>query len=450
MTLLFTILAFVVALGILVAVHEFGHYWVARKLGVKVLRFSIGFGRTLWKKKFGKDNTEFVIAALPLGGYVKMLDENEGEVPEEEKHRAFNRQPLAIKVAVVTAGPAFNLLFAVLAYWIINISGIEGILPNVGDVAKGSIAEASGFKAGDKLVSVDGRTFLSWGQQRLYLLTKSLDRETVVFEIERTGINKNIEVDLSGIDLNKITSSVMGRGLGLYPYLPPLKAIVGTVLDGPAKKSGLQEGDLVIRIDTTNVNSWNKLVEVIQASAGEKINLTYMRDGRENSTSLTPESITSNNKVVGRINITPQVPPLPDEIKVKYKYNVIDGLTEAANNTYVMSALTLKMLYKMLTLEISSKNISGPITIAQYAGYSAKAGIDKFLMFLAIVSISLGILNLLPIPVLDGGHLLYYLIEAVKGSPLSEKTMYVGQQLGILMLIGLMILAFYNDIIRLI
>ncbi len=212
----------------------------------------------------------------------------------------------------------------------------------------------------------------------------------------------------------------------------------------------MQEGDLVIRIDTTNVNSWNKLVEVIQASAGKKINLTYMRDGQENSTSLTPESITSNNKVVGRINITPQVPPLPDEIKVKYKYNVIDGLTEAASNTYVMSALTLKMLYKMLTLEISSKNISGPITIAQYAGYSAKAGIDKFLMFLAIVSISLGILNLLPIPVLDGGHLLYYLIEGIKGSPLSEKTMYVGQQLGILMLIGLMILAFYNDIIRLI
>ena len=450
MTLLITILAFIVALGILVTVHEFGHYWVAKKLGVKVLRFSIGFGTTLWKRNFGSDNTELVIAALPLGGYVKMLDENEGQVSEAEKHRAFNRQPLAVKVAVVTAGPAFNLLFAVLAYWIINVSGIEGILPNVGDVAKGSIAEKSGFKAGDKLLSVDGRTFLSWGQQRLYLLTKSLDKDTVIFEIDRSGINKNIKVDLSGINLDKITSSVMGRGLGLYPYLPPLRAVVGTVIDGPAKMAGLQEGDLISAIDTTRVDSWSKLVEIIQASAGKKINLTYVRDGYERKTSLTPESITSNGKVVGRINITPQVPPLPDEIKVKYKYNLVDGFTEAANNTYVMSMLTLKMLYKMLTLEISSKNISGPITIAQYAGYSVQAGLDKFLMFLAIVSISLGILNLLPIPILDGGHLLYYLIEGIKGSPLSERAMYVGQQLGILMLLGLMVLAFYNDILRLI
>ena len=450
MSFLITILAFIVALGILVTVHEFGHYWVAKKLGVKVLRFSIGFGKTLWKRNFGSDNTELVIAALPLGGYVKMLDENEGEVSEAEKSRAFNRQHIAVKVAVVTAGPAFNLLFAVLAYWVINVSGIEGILPDVGDVAKGSIAEKSGFKAGDKLLSVDGRTFLSWGQQRLYLLTRSLDKDTVIFEIERSGINKNIEVDLSGINLNKITSSVMGRGLGLYPYLPPLKAIVGTVMDGPAKISGLKKGDLISRIDATNIDNWSKLVEIIQASPGKKISLTYIRDGYEKKTSLLPESIASNGKVVGRINITPYVPPLPEEIKVKYKYNIVDGFIEAANNTYVMSMLTLKMLYKMLTLEISSKNISGPITIAQYAGYSAEAGADKFLMFLAIVSISLGILNLLPIPVLDGGHLLYYLIEAIKGSPLSDNAMYVGQQLGILMLLGLMILAFYNDILRLI
>ncbi len=450
MSFLITILAFIVALGILVTVHEFGHYWVAKKLGVKVLRFSIGFGKTLWKRNFGSDNTELVIAALPLGGYVKMLDENEGEVSEAEKSRAFNRQHIAVKVAVVTAGPAFNLLFAVLAYWVINVSGIEGILPDVGDVAKGSIAEKSGFKAGDKLLSVDGRTFLSWGQQRLYLLTRSLDKDTVIFEIERSGINKNIEVDLSGINLNKITSSVMGRGLGLYPYLPPLKAIVGMVMDGPAKISGLKKGDLISRIDATNIDNWSKLVEIIQASPGKKISLTYIRDGYEKKTSLLPESIASNGKVVGRINITPYVPPLPEEIKVKYKYNIVDGFIEAANNTYVMSMLTLKMLYKMLTLEISSKNISGPITIAQYAGYSAEAGADKFLMFLAIVSISLGILNLLPIPVLDGGHLLYYLIEAIKGSPLSDNAMYVGQQLGILMLLGLMILAFYNDILRLI
>jgi len=450
MSFLITILAFIVALGILVTVHEFGHYWVAKKLGIKVLRFSIGFGKPLWRKIFSKDKTELVIAALPIGGYVKMLDENEGEVPEAEKHRAFNRQSLPVKVAVVTAGPLFNLIFAVFAYWVVNVVGVEGIVPQVGHVVKESLAESSGFKPGDLILGVDGRKMEFWGQQRLYILNKALNRKKIAFEIDRKGHKKNLEIDMANVDMDKITSSIMGRGLGLYPYMPPLEAVIGEVLEGPAKNSGMIAGDRIIKINDKKIDNWNKLVEVVQASAGVNITVTYLRNNNPFQVVLKPDSANENNKVIGRIGITPEITPLPENLLVHQRYGIVGGMKEAVGDTYVMSVITLKLLYKMLTLEISSKNISGPITIAQYAGYSAKAGIDKFMVFLAIISISLGILNLLPVPVLDGGHLLFYMIEAVKGSPLSNRAMYHGQQIGIVMLIGLMLLAFYNDILRLI
>ncbi len=447
--LLYTIIAFVVALGILIVVHEFGHYWVARRVGVKVLRFSIGFGKPLWTRRFGADQTELVVAALPLGGYVKMLDETEGDVPEAEKHRAFNRQSIPKRTAVVVAGPLFNFLFAVLAYSFLYMSGIDGIKPVVGKVVEGSIAEKAGFRAGDELLSVDGKEVLSWSHRRLLLFRRALNGESVrVVVRDPDGQVQTRVLDFAELPVSEVNAGLLERGLGLYGYIPEILPEIGMLGDGPARAAGLQLGDKIVKVGDKRIESWQDVVAGVSARPGEEIRITVDRGGEIMAFDVTPQPVERDGRTIGQIKIRPRFTELPPEMRVRVRYGPIQALVQGAASTWSMSALTAEMLFKMLKFEVSAKNISGPITIAQYAGDSARMGLDRFVMFLAVVSISLGVLNLLPIPILDGGHLLYYFIEAVKGSPVSERVMIWGQQFGILVLIGLMVLAFYNDFTR--
>jgi len=446
---IYTILAFILALAVLIIVHEFGHYWVAKTVGVKVLRFSIGFGKPLWSKYIGQDRTELVVAAIPLGGYVKMLDEMEGDVPEAQRHRAFNRQSILKRTAIVAAGPIFNFLFAIVAYWIVFMAGIDGIKPVIGKVAQGSIAEHAGFRNGDELLTIDGMEVRSWGQHRLYLFRKALDGAVIDFEtLDARGAKRAIRIDFAEIPIEDVDAGFIEKKLGLYGYIPE-GPIVGSVEGDPAAAAGLLANDMIVGIDGKKIGNWTELVDIVSTNPGTEMKFTVLRADHTININIIPVEMKQDGKMVGRINIRPKIPMVPDALLVKIRYNPVKALWHGTSQTWSMSILTLKMLYKMVKLEVSTKNISGPITIAQYAGYSAQIGIEQFLMFLAVVSISLGILNLLPIPILDGGHLLYYVIEAVKGSPVSENVMHWGQQIGLLVLIGIMVLAFYNDLTRL-
>jgi len=446
---LYALFSFVVAISILIVVHEFGHYWVARRAGVKVLRFSIGFGKPLFKRTFGKDKTEFVIAMLPLGGYVKMLDETEGTVDPSELDRAFNRKSLAKRSAVVVAGPLFNLAFAVLAYWVIFVHGTDGFRPVVGHVIKDSPASAAGFRVGDELVSVDGKAIQTWGSRRLYLFSRLLDGQPVTFSVRSAdGRKHDLVVNLNNMSLTDVGPSIMGKGIGLYLKFPEVKAIIGTLIDGPAKNAGLRPGDRIIRINDHKIDTWVDMAKLVQDSPGKEVKVTYLRDEIQKTTALVPKPTTQNGRTIGLIGISPRQPEIPADMIRRLQYGPLQGFREAVDQTWTMSRMTLQILAKMVTREVSTKNISGPITIADYAGQAASIGLSEFIVFLAAISISLGVLNLLPIPVLDGGHLMYYAVEAVKGSPVSELTRMRGQQIGFVILIMFMVLAFYNDIIR--
>ena len=446
---LFSLFSFVVAISILIVVHEFGHYWVARRAGVKVLRFSIGFGKPLYKRTFGEDKTEFVIAMLPLGGYVKMLDETEGNVDPAEQDRAFNRKSLVKRSAVVVAGPLFNLVFAVLAYWVIFMHGTDGFRPVVGHVIKDSPASVAGFKVGDELVSVDGKTIQTWGERRLYLFSRLLDRKPVTFTVKSVdGRKHNIVVNLKNMSLSDVGPSIMGKGLGLYLQFPEVKAVIGGLVDGPAKEAGLKPGDQIVRINDQKIDTWIDMAKLIQNSPGKELKVTYLRDAVQKTTSIIPKPSVLEGRKIGLIGISPKQPEIPADMVRHLQYGPLQGLTEAVNQTWTMSKMTLQILVKMVTREVSTRNISGPITIADYAGQAASIGLSEFIVFLAAISISLGVLNLLPIPVLDGGHLMYYAVEAIKGSPVSELARMRGQQIGFVILIMFMVLAFYNDIIR--
>lgn len=449
----YSAVGFVVALGILVTVHEFGHFWVARRLGIKVLKFSVGFGRPIWSRTAGQDKTEYALGAIPLGGYVKMLDENEAEteIPEADLPRAFNRQALWKRTAVVLAGPMFNFIFAVLAYWIVFSMGVDGITPVVGKVVEGSIAAEGGFRVGDEITHIDGRPNRSWGEQRLYLYDRAFSRKQIEVDvIDPGGLQQRRIMDLSGLSLHQINAGLLESGIGLIGYLPEIPAQIGTIEPGsPADLAGLRSGDRILAIDDEPITGWQDLVELVQTRPGKSARFEIMREGEARFVSIIPARIEQDGQVFGRIGIRPAPIELPEGVLVHVGYGPLEGFGRSVENVWLMSSVTLKMLWKILRLEVSAKNISGPLTIAQYAGQTVRVGIDRFLLFLAVVSISLGVINLLPIPLLDGGHLVYYAIELITGGPVSREVMMWGQQIGIVALFGLMSLAFYNDIVRL-
>lgn len=448
---IYMVFAFVVAISVLVVVHEFGHYWVARRLGVKVLRFSVGFGKPLWSRRLGRDKTEWAIAAIPLGGYVKMLDEREGKVAKRDLARAFNRQPIPKRIAIVLAGPFFNFAFAILAYSFLLMAGVEGIRPMVGQVAPNSLAERAGFQSGDELMSVDNYKIESWDQRRLYLYERALDRATVRFTVtDKNRIKQERLLDLSSLSAADVGAGLLERQIGLFPALPEPEPVIGSLEEnGVAAQAGIKVGDRIVAIDGRPVSTWQAVVTAISTRAGETLKVRAMRDGATQEFSVTPQGVDVGGQRIGRIGVGVQRPELPADMLVWVQHGPFAAIGEGIDTTWRMSSLTLKMLAKMLVLEVSTETISGPLTIAQYAGASAQIGFERFIQFLAVVSISLGVLNLLPVPVLDGGHLLFYIIEGIRGRPLSDAALHWGQQIGIVLLIALMALAFYNDFTRL-
>lgn len=449
--LLVTILAFVVAISILVVVHEYGHYLMARLMGVKVLKFSVGFGRPLWRRKLGRDRTEWIVAAVPLGGFVKMLDEQEGDVPKSELHRAFNRKSLWRRSLIVLAGPLANFLFAIVAYAAINLHGVEGIRPVIGRVIENSLGAKAGFQAGDEILRIDDLAVQSWDHRRLYIYERALDGDTVQFQVrDRNRMLQDRRIDFAGVPAADVGSGVIERHIGLVPDIPEPLAVIGHVEpDSPASKAGLKNADRVVMADQQPIGVWADLVKYISQRPEQEIRLIVERSSTQTEIKVVPQPIERNGKKFGRIGAGVKIPEIPPTMRTVVRYSIGAAVREATDTTWHMSVLTLKMLWKMLRLEVSTKTISGPLTIAQYAGVSAQIGIDRFILFLAVVSVGLGVLNLLPVPILDGGHLLFYVAEGINGKPLTDRVVQWGQQIGIVLLIGLMALAFYNDIMRL-
>ena len=450
MGLIQTILATLVTLGILVTIHEWGHYWVARRCGVRVLRFSIGFGKPLFSWR-GKDETEYVVAAIPLGGYVRMLDDREDKVPLEWQDQVFNTKPVLQRIAIVAAGPIVNLLFAVLAYWFLFVVGTSVVIPKVGEVRPGSPVEIAGIQSGEEILSINGFRVNSWDQVNLRLA--ALIGDTRVIEVEaaeqgRSARVYHVSLNEWRVDLER-ESPV--SALGFVPWRPDIAPVLGRLVsDGRAALAGLQTGDEIVSLNGQSVDTWQGLVGQIQQSPEESLVFEVERNGRLLTIDVTPAARAGEDGTIsGFIGAGVQMPEWPEEMLREIRYGPVQALVMGVERTGQMIVLTLDSIRKMFVGIISVKNLSGPITIAKVAGDSAASGLETFIMFLAYLSISLGILNLLPIPMLDGGHLMYYMVELVRGKPVSEQVQMIGLKIGMFLLFGLMALAIFNDLARL-
>ncbi|PHS71299.1 MAG: RIP metalloprotease RseP [Cycloclasticus sp.] len=449
MTVIIAIISFIAALGILVTIHEFGHFWVARLCGVKVLRFSVGFGAPLFKFNRKNDPTDYVIASIPLGGYVKMLDERDGDVTEDEKELAFNNKPLLSKIAIVLAGPLFNLIFAFILFWVILTVGEEGLKPIVGKLEPSGIASQSGIEVGDSFETINNRPASIWRVAIGLISSELLDDGQVTATVIKPDGRTN-KVILRLRDGAMIEPNEMVASIGIEPFMPTMKPYIGEVIDGePADKAGFKTGDLVISANHQLVDTWRQWVTVTRASPGVQLSVEVLRDEQVTQLLITPKEIIENDIVIGRIGVAPMIDEqFVETYYTSYSLAVLPAINEAFTQTMSYSVLTVKLIGRMLIGEASVKNLSGPISLAQYAGMTASIGLITFLKFLAFVSVSLGVINLLPIPMLDGGHLLFYFIEALKGKPVSEKSQAIFMRLGIFMLLSMMLLAIFVDLER--
>ena len=433
------LLAFIVAISILVAVHEYGHYLVGRLTGMKVLRFSIGFGKPIWMRVAGRDKTEYCISAVPLGGYVRFLDTREGPINPEDEGRAFNQRPVLARIAVLLAGPAFNFLFAILAFWFLFMDGVPAIRPAVGEVLPDSYAEAAGLRTGDQIVQIGDTEILAWDGALIGLLDNLVFDGRIPMTLEDDyGSRRQVVIQVPAADVASLTEpGVLFDGLGFKAGAAPV--VIGNLAKGgAAEKAGLRDGDRIVAVDDTPIADFGQLIDAVQPNPGKRVTIYFVRNQSRQSTTATIGERTVEDKQVGFLGVG----RLADNI------GVMRSFVSALEQTWDKSLFTVEMLGRMLTGDVSFKNISGPINIAQFAGESAERGFGYFINFLIIVSISLGVLNLLPIPVLDGGQIVYQLIELVKGSPMTERAQILGQQVGIFALLLLMSFAFYNDIAR--
>jgi len=450
--ILTSLLAFVVAIGLLVAIHEYGHYIVARLLGVKVLRYSIGFGRVLWSRRSGPDQTEYCLSAIPLGGYVKLLDERDCTVTFAERGRAFNRQSAAARIAILSAGPAFNLLFAIVAYTVMFVTGVPGMKPVLGPVEARSMAATAGLREGDTIVAVGDRRVFTWEGATVAMLDGMLADGAIRLAVDDgTGSERPITLRTAGRESELTEPGQLFAGLGLEPWSPEPEAVIGELTPGGAAESaGFEPGDRILLADGKAIATWSEWVKIIRGRPGERLDVTVRRGELEVRLAVDVASEQTADGRIGRIGAAVSLPDdMLAEMRAEERYGPVEALVRATAKTWEMSALTLRMIWRMVVGDVSPKNISGPINIAQYAGMTASIGASAFLSFLAIVSISLGVLNLLPVPMLDGGQIVYTLAESLKGSPLSERAQAIGQQIGIGFLLVLMSFAFYNDLSRL-
>jgi regulator of sigma E protease len=445
-----TLLAFLFTLAVLIVFHEFGHYLVARLAGVKVLRFSVGFGKVLTRRT-DRHGTEWALSAIPLGGYVKMLDEREGEVAEAELPRAFNRQSLAKRSAIVAAGPLANLLLAVLLLWGLNLSGVPVLQAIVAEPPAQSPAALAGMQAGESVQSLNGEAVEGWQDLHLLVLKHGLRGGELALETtDADGRRRLRHLQVPAGESENLEQAPL-KSLGLAVQPPPMAPVIGTLSEGGvAQRAGLQSGDRILAIDGHPVGDWSELVTRVRAAPGQPLQLSLQRADQQLQLSLTPEADQQDGQRIGRIGAAPKIDEAALAARHRIvRYGPVEAFGRALARTWELSAFSVEMMGRMLMGQVSVKNLSGPITIADYAGQSAHAGADSFIAFLALISISLGVLNLLPVPLLDGGHLLYYLAELLTGRPLPERIQDYGQRVGMVLLGLLMFLALFNDLQRL-